>query len=316
VIYASGRHLRKTISAVNPQSTQEQSVNITTRNQNGFYSKAQSEATLELDGQTLRASLKRINPALAAAYLQKNPSNRNLRRKTVSKYAEAMKQGRWKLNGEPIIFDSNGILRNGQHRLSACLEAKTPFYAVVIEGVSDDVFPTLDRPLVRSSADAIGLSGEKCASRLAKTLAYVSKYERKTMTLISDAPEPDVRLEVLNRHPDVREFVAKYTDEGGPVLTTHLAAFCHYTLSRIDPDEANEFMHKVMEGVGLQEGDPEFALRRVLINYRVRNDRRTQGPRGYVIVAHVFRAWQKRRVNATCKMIQWRDIEPFPYLDE
>ena len=49
-----------------------------------------------------------ITPELAHELLQKNARNRPVNKVLVLFYADQMRKGNWKENGEPIIF-SNGI---------------------------------------------------------------------------------------------------------------------------------------------------------------------------------------------------------------
>lgn len=81
-----------------------------------------------------------ITPGLAVKYLQQNVKNyRKLKKPIYKRYAEDMKAGRWELNGEPIVFDEKGILKNGQHRLAAIILAETPVKMAVIRGVAEEV---------------------------------------------------------------------------------------------------------------------------------------------------------------------------------
>ena len=79
----------------------------------GFFS-----ARIEPKG--VSAGFEFVTPELAEELLRDfNTHNRRLRSRQVSLYAESMRQDRWSLNGEPIQFDADGVLLNGQHRLTA-----------------------------------------------------------------------------------------------------------------------------------------------------------------------------------------------------
>lgn len=84
--------------------------------------------------------VEKITPRLAEEYLMSNRENyRKISRATVRRYAEDMKAGRWELNGEAIVFDKNGLLKNGQHRLAAIIMAGIPVEMTVIRGVNENV---------------------------------------------------------------------------------------------------------------------------------------------------------------------------------
>lgn len=88
----------------------------------------------------MRTETVTITPDIAEAMLKSNTCNYRKPRLVIAKqYAEDMKHGKWKLNGEAIVFHKDGTLADGQHRLIACTIAKVPFQTLVIYDVDDDV---------------------------------------------------------------------------------------------------------------------------------------------------------------------------------
>ena len=84
--------------------------------------------------------IERITPSIASEYLRKNtPFNRSIRSKRVETYADEMRRGGWKLNGESICFNKKGELVDGQHRLLAIIKAGVPIETTVIRGIENDV---------------------------------------------------------------------------------------------------------------------------------------------------------------------------------
>ena len=83
-----------------------------------------------------------IGPAKAREYMKlniNNPRGGTMSRSVIKSYAEDMKAGLWQLNGEPIVFDEDGFLKDGQHRLAAILMSGVTIRTVVIRGVGTDV---------------------------------------------------------------------------------------------------------------------------------------------------------------------------------
>ncbi len=89
----------------------------------------------------LKTSVETITPKLAAEYLKKHNTHnyRPLRRSVYKPYAEDMRNNRWELNGEPIVFSLDGTLKDGQHRLAAIVESGKTIEMVVVRDVADDV---------------------------------------------------------------------------------------------------------------------------------------------------------------------------------
>lgn len=85
-----------------------------------------------------------ITPAKAKEYLNTVVGNRPISKAFVHSYADTMKRGKWLLNGMCIIFDNEGHLIDGSHRLHAVIEAGIPVRFDVIRGVDPQSFTTYD----------------------------------------------------------------------------------------------------------------------------------------------------------------------------
>lgn len=82
-----------------------------------------------------------INPEEAQAYLDNNAKHRPIKEKKVAEYMAEMQDGKWRLNGKTICFDSTGRLLNGQHRLSAVVRAGVSLTTVVVRGLDPALVP-------------------------------------------------------------------------------------------------------------------------------------------------------------------------------
>ena len=115
-----------------------------------------------------------ITPIMAKNYLEHNAVNRSINQQYVSFYADEIRKGLWKLNGEPICFDCDGNLVNGQHRLSAVVAANVPVTFLVCRNVEDGSFSTYDSGKKRSVGDIYSIVNIPNATR---TAALVRKYD-------------------------------------------------------------------------------------------------------------------------------------------
>jgi hypothetical protein len=100
-----------------------------------------------------------ITPGMAAQMLSFNVHNRPQSGKKVESYADLIRRGLWKLTGEMIIFDSNGVLQDGQHRLMAIYISGIPTKLDLIFGNDPEAFPAIDQGKVRTSADICSING-------------------------------------------------------------------------------------------------------------------------------------------------------------
>lgn len=88
----------------------------------------------------ITATMEMITPQIAEEYLKHNTNNyRFLSREKVCNYAEDMKRGLWKANGESIVFDTDGTLKDGQHRLNAIVKSGIPCQILVVRGIEDNI---------------------------------------------------------------------------------------------------------------------------------------------------------------------------------
>lgn len=128
----------------------------------------------------LQARVETITPDMAREYLKSNRMNRPLNDKTVNFYAQEMRAGNWKLNGEAICFAKNGALLNGQHRLSAIVKSGRDIQTMVIRGCDESAFVTYDSGRLRQGSDIFAIKG-------INNYSYVSCIATKVLALKQNA---------------------------------------------------------------------------------------------------------------------------------
>lgn len=115
-----------------------------------------------------------FTPTLAD-YILTNLSRDNRPRKLakIKRYAQDLAEGRWGLTGDTIKFGSNGILRDGQNRLAACIRAGKPFRSHVVFGIDPELFPRMDIGKNRTPADVFSIAGIAYATHVAGTVRWL-----------------------------------------------------------------------------------------------------------------------------------------------
>ena len=99
-----------------------------------------------------------VTPAMAKALLLKNTNNRTLREHQTRYLARELERDAWITNLDPIAVSTEGVLLNGQHRLSAIVRANKAAKVLFTDDADPSVFPVTDRGLGRTVADATGLT--------------------------------------------------------------------------------------------------------------------------------------------------------------
>lgn len=124
-----------------------------------------------------------ISPKRAKDLLAGNTRNRDLKKRAVAAYSAAMVAGHWKLNGETISVDSNGNLTNGQSRLTACVNSKVSFPAILVEGLEPESMFTVDTGTKRHLGDVLKMEGFKYNTQLAAMTSNVIQHDRGAYSL-------------------------------------------------------------------------------------------------------------------------------------
>ena len=253
-----------------------------------------------------------ITPEKAAEYLQKNTNNyRKLSRSVAARYADDIKNGRWELNGESIVFDEDGILKNGQHRLAGIIMAKTSAQITVIRGVSRTV-TIHDMGCKRSVGQIVSSQGVDCNSTVAAAGRIIACRFRTGLGNNETLSYLEKNLDELNR-------AYRIACSGGNSGASHNApcvAGCYLMLRNdlIRSYEAELFFRLFnSNGMAYCDGyDPSP----VLVARKMFNERGTTRIGGYQI--------QKERLEIVClamrdfslgneRKIGYRISEPFFY---
>jgi hypothetical protein len=123
--------------------------------------------------------VRRITPMMAKELLGKNYIKQ---RKVISSHvwhlAQQMKRGQWILNGAPIIIDKSGNVIDGQHRLLAVIHSGVPCEFLVVCGIDQKAFQTIDRGKNRNTASDLSIAGVANSGLVAATTAAVLNYRR------------------------------------------------------------------------------------------------------------------------------------------
>ncbi len=227
-----------------------------------------------------------ITPSEAALWLDtKNSRNRPVSQSVVDRYAQEMKAGRWALNGQPVIFSKDGAqLLNGQHRLKACVAANKSFETLVVYGIENAAFDTIDDGNQRSLADVLAIKGETNFRLLSAGVRFLWVYatgqiETRDLRHGTIATKPLLE-KTLERHPGLRQSTKFYSmlkcRPGGVLIPAGLCIGLHYLFSIVDEKKTDEFFSIFQSGLGLNEGHPVHVLRqRLIAGSRERSNRLT-----------------------------------------
>lgn len=208
-----------------------------------------------------------ISPTTAAAMLDKNSKNRNPKKRFLDQFARDMVTGSWKLTGDPIKFDKEGNLIDGQHRLMACVQAQKPFETFVAYGLDAETRDVVDTGAPRSNRDVLTMHGIHNASHVASTvrLLIAEKIGEKSQTAVTHSET----LACLAKHPSLPTWVqsAHSFPKGISVPLVSYVAYVGATLINKKP-RVLAMLEVLQSGVPDYEGDPIQKYREKVIRAR------------------------------------------------
>lgn len=217
------------------------------------------------------AQMVKLTPTLAEVLLDRNPANRRINVKTVEAFAREISAKRWEFNGEPIIVANSGELNDGQHRCAGVVMAGKPIEVILIVGVERETRMTLDRGRARTIGDYLSMAGHAYSNALGASAAFVWQHRNRGLLASgsSDRATKSEILETVEANPGIERSVGIVsTSSAAAVGGNTMLGFVHFTLTCINREDADHFIHQLMTGAGVKAGDPVLYVRNRLIRER------------------------------------------------
>lgn len=250
-----------------------------------------------------------ITPKIAAMYLTFNTNNRQKNPRSIAAYTRAMLRGEWKANGDAIRFDVNGALLNGQHTLEAIIRSGTTQLCLVVRGLPNDVFPTIDGGGKRSSGDVLGLAGFKNRNSLSSVIGLLWAYE----TYRSNQVPPERRLtgiqyeQVAKAIPEISETVNQHCSQTkNRFMNMSVGAMLNFAIRHVP--ESKKFWSIATGDEPATKKNPAFAIRERWVSERGAI-RKTQ-PR--ILEALTIKAWNLFLLGREVGTLKLAPEESFP----
>lgn len=246
----------------------------------------------------------RITPAKASMIIKAMPGQRPINKANLARFKALIMGGQFRLTHQGIAFNEKGELRDGQHRLIACIETETDIPVQVTFNEPDENFINYDRGWSRQIAHDLEIQGVTSGRnagilQAAGRLLYHFDAGRVPWTndraIIGQFYTADIVHDVMNRHPllmDTVEFVCGRTVRPPKPPQGPLAAFG--TLFReVDETLASAFIDALMTGEGLRDGDPALLVRSTLGTSGTRKQKHSRN----MFMVRLVHAWNNVRAG-------------------
>lgn len=259
---------------------------------------------------------KTITPERAKELLDRTAdagvNNRKASSKTVSRYADEIKNGKWKLNSESIKLDENGYVLDGQHRLLACIQANTPFQTIVMKGVPRDTFDTIDCGRARTGTQVLRMSGVQYHTVITGIINGLAEFHSYGhMATKERVMSPASVLEEYNsrsaEYDEAARFAMRVTIESR-AMTTKMVGVLYFALVHdynVPKAKAEKFFTAITS-FGSADNEVLEKMRR----WNLSNRDKKVAPK--LRIAYVIRSWNAYAAGDKAPRFTAHDDDPMP----
>lgn len=264
----------------------------------------------------IEAAVENITPPIAREYMRLNkPNNRKMSMSIVRGYRTDMLSYNFKLTGEPIQFDVNGVMVNGQHRMEALAGIPDDEFSVpmlVVRNVPEDAFRYMDNGLRRSASQVAQIENIPYASTVSSVARILYIAENHGPAYIKGGKNP-TRIQILDYVRNNFELLqrgAQIADGCRDLVMQSVTGACYCLFYKQSGPSAEEFFERLRTGVNLTETDAVYHLRQRLISNRARRGKLAQMD----LMALFILAWKAFLNGRPMRKLYWKEGTEFPSL--
>jgi hypothetical protein len=208
-----------------------------------------------------------FTPQMAKDALANNKGNRSLRKGKMEQYARLMESGDWvDRHPQSISFDKNGNLIDGQHRLTAQIQADKTITYLVVEEQDPEVQVSIDSGIIRNPRDALHFAGEENSQLMAAVARLVHLYKIGALggARYSNVSNQEI-LRTVRENPSIRRSteLAQQAKGGMTPIAPSVLGAAHWIIRQSNTSAlADAFIYRVASLTGEPEGSPILALAR------------------------------------------------------
>lgn len=222
------------------------------------------------------ATVETITPERATMLLVVNPDNRPLSERRIAEIIREISRDDFQCNGETIIVCKEGLLNDGQHRLTAIVRTGITIQSFVAWGVARSSRLTVDVGIARTSGNFLAMEGMTDTNRAASVAMWLLCYNRGFMESNQAGQgrfptKGEVVSYALQHRDEIIDAIRATQKVGMKALGAHTAAATAYVLCRrADRAYVDEFFTQFCEGAGFEIGSPIHRLRTKLTENKIR----------------------------------------------
>lgn len=220
------------------------------------------------------------NDAQALLLASVGQRQRPLSNDRVGQYARQMRAGKWRVTHQAVAIDPDGVVFDGQHRLSAIVKAGVPVTLTIARDADPATFDVIDVGRTRSPGHALAIAGYQNVNVLASSSRHFLVYKELIGTTRSTGPDIRTRWashdiveflgtidgdRVLGSLPDANRLANNLGQIGAKTWLT--AAIALLRSVGVNDELRAEFTDRMESGLMLDATSPILAFRRWMTNY-------------------------------------------------
>lgn len=275
------------------------------------------------DGHPITLRFGEITPEIAELLLTKhNTRNRKKDLRMIKNFVKRMEGDEWMINGDTVRMSRTGILLDGQNRLQSIMDSGISQSCIIVEGLHDDAFLTMDDGRKRNAADVLSaeqdpiLSGyESKVSALAKSIMLIANGNPGSTKGGGDKSATPSNLAVRNYvHENKTELVTAVI-EGVKIakdfacVNSRILSLTYCLFGRKNKRKCDDFFESLRTGQSLDKDSPILEFRNLMIKDSSRKDSKLKY--NHVLV-YLIKTWNAYRDGETINEFKWEKKEGFP----
>lgn len=260
-----------------------------------------------------QVTVETITPKDARQWLEnKWDEQRPIKPNHVSRLATEIKNGRFKLTSDAVVL-VKGRLANGQHRLSAVVEAGKSAQFIVMRSNDDELYKVIDCGVCRSVADVLGCVPYSKA--ITATARLVLAYD---MHLVSPSGPNQSKVRVPLTRSVILEYIEKHREQlseqssftyslypKSRICSTTVTTALLHIAGRKHQEKAKEFITNVYQGESL-DASKDFRdrmIRQMGTKSRLRQE---------YVFALLIKSWKSFKNGTRPGTLRMAEGEDFP----
>lgn len=218
-----------------------------------------------------------ITPTKAKSLLRMNTNNRNLREGRIDQYAHDMRSNHWYANGMPIVISNEGELKDGQHRLQACIKAGVTLKSCIILYLPEEQANCYDVGANRSARDLAMYMGldDSPFWNCPQIYGAVNMAMRGERLVSWQSISKPAVIQVMQEHRDACAFVYRWIYGSSQAQKKNLrkspyaAAMFNAYASGYDVEKLTNFAAVMIHGIcGDVSEEPIISYRDIVLQHR------------------------------------------------